>query len=52
MALTAEQQIDFMESHDFGKRHSVLVEKQSSCRSLIGEGAINLSGRRIGERTD
>lgn len=50
MALTAEQQIDFMANHDFGERHSVLVEQPSSRRSLIGEAAVDMSGRRIGER--
>ena len=50
MALTAEQQIDFMANHDFGERHSVFVEKPPSRRSLIGEAAVDLSGRRIGER--
>ena len=42
MALTAEQQIDFMANHDFGERHSVLVEKPPSRRSLIGEAAVDL----------
>src|SRR6516164_3182711 len=50
MALTAEQQIDFVANHDFGERHSVLVEKPSSRRGLIGEASVNLSSRRIGER--
>jgi hypothetical protein len=50
MALTAEQQIDFMANHDFGERHSVSVEKPSSRHSLIGEAAVDLCGRRVGER--
>ena len=50
MALTAEQQIDFIANHNFGERCSVLVEKPSSRRSLIGKVAVDLCGRRIGER--
>src|SRR5215471_19793702 len=50
MALTAEEQIDFMANHDFGERHSVLVEEPSSRRGLISEAAVDLCGRRMGER--
>src|SRR5215471_13661737 len=50
MALTAKQQIDFTANYDFGEWYSVLVEKPSSRRGQIGEAAVDLCGRRIGER--
>jgi hypothetical protein len=49
-ALTAEQQVGFVANHDLGQRHSVFLEKPPSRRNLIGEAAVDVCGRRIGER--
>jgi len=50
VALAAEQEIDFVANHDFGERHSFFVENPPSRRSLIGEDAVDLCARCIGER--
>ena len=50
VALTAEHEIDFMPNHDFGERHAIFGEQLPSRRGLIGEAAVDLWARRIGER--
>src|SRR6516165_2510192 len=39
MALTAKQQIDFMANHDFGERHSILVEKPPSISAVAASAS-------------
>ena len=39
-----------MANHDFGERHAIFVRSRASRRGLIGEAAVNLCGRGIGER--
>ena len=43
MALTAEQEVDFVANHDFRQRHSFFVKKPPSRRGLIGEAAVDLA---------